>query len=699
SSASFAQQAQTSSVPQAIKYQAIARNTNGEAIANQTVSFRVSILEGSTEGTTVYQETQTAKTNQFGLANMEIGNGTATNGKFNAIQWGNNTYYAKIEFDPKGGSDYAYMGTSQLLSVPYSLYAEHAKIADNLPSFPIKASLKGTNLQAPFDSPETGMLVYNTDSAGSVPYDVIPGYYYNAGTPTDPKWVLLSDASNYSWAPSKNRPMTTSCANTSNITTYGGVVQDGAVGAAVGAPTGANNTGFGYLVFSGGSCGGTATTGADNTGVGNEALNSLSSGVDNTAVGSLASYSNTSGSYNTANGYQALYNNFYAGYNIADGYKSLYTISYGSSSWSSYNTAIGDWTLYYDQPTSTSNGVQNTAVGYSSISGNSTGIDNTAIGYYALKEASYATGNYNTAGGAYAAASNSTGSQNSAFGDSALYTNATGNYNTSTGYASLLKSTTSYNTADGFEALYNNTTGDSNTAVGYKALNINITGSGNTAVGFGADVNANNYKDAAAIGANATVHLTNTMEFGDVNVLGWGFGNAIPTTGGTGSKVLIVGTTTTNGNGAYLTGNGMWTSISDRHKKENFIVIDKDSLLNKIISLPITRWNYKGDPASLQYIGPVAQDFYKTFQVGGDSLAISCIEPGNIALAGVQALNQKLERENSELKLQLEQLQKIEIIQAQLGTQQSISIADAKQQIVELRKLIESITQAQASAK
>ena len=112
--------------PQAFKYQAIARDNSGNILINQSVSFRISILQGSISGSSVYTETQTTTTNQFGLANLNIGNGTLVSGNFTTISWGNNTYFTKIEFDPTGGTSFTAMGTSQLLSVPYALYSKKA---------------------------------------------------------------------------------------------------------------------------------------------------------------------------------------------------------------------------------------------------------------------------------------------------------------------------------------------------------------------------------------------------------------------------------------------------------------------------------------------------------------------------------------------------------------------------------------------
>lgn len=114
--------------PAAFKYQAIARNASGDVLVNQRVSFRISILEGDIAGAEVFKEIHSASTNEFGLVNLEIGNGSNILGNIAAIHWGGNAYFLKTEMDPLGGSSYLPMGISQLLSVPYAL---HAKTVEN----------------------------------------------------------------------------------------------------------------------------------------------------------------------------------------------------------------------------------------------------------------------------------------------------------------------------------------------------------------------------------------------------------------------------------------------------------------------------------------------------------------------------------------------------------------------------------------
>jgi len=116
--------------PQKMSYQAVVRNLSGALMSNQSVGMKISILQGSVSGTPVYVETQTTTTNVNGLATIEIGGGTIVTGTFTGIDWSGGMYFIKTETDPTGGTNYSITGTSQILSVPYALYAKTAKTAD-----------------------------------------------------------------------------------------------------------------------------------------------------------------------------------------------------------------------------------------------------------------------------------------------------------------------------------------------------------------------------------------------------------------------------------------------------------------------------------------------------------------------------------------------------------------------------------------
>ena len=106
--------------PEKMSYQAVIRGANNALVTNQQVGMQISILQGSTA---VYEETQTPTSNTNGLVSLEIGTGTVISGSFTAIDWSADTYFIKTETDPTGGTNYTITGTSQLLSVPYALYA------------------------------------------------------------------------------------------------------------------------------------------------------------------------------------------------------------------------------------------------------------------------------------------------------------------------------------------------------------------------------------------------------------------------------------------------------------------------------------------------------------------------------------------------------------------------------------------------
>ena len=112
--------------PKAFNYQAVARDASGDVIQNQAVGIRLSLHKSSAAGIIVYSETHLPTTNDFGLFTLSIGTGAVVSGDFDTIGWGSNQYWLQVEMDPAGGTTYTDMGTSQLLSVPYAMFAANA---------------------------------------------------------------------------------------------------------------------------------------------------------------------------------------------------------------------------------------------------------------------------------------------------------------------------------------------------------------------------------------------------------------------------------------------------------------------------------------------------------------------------------------------------------------------------------------------
>ena len=306
-----------------------------------------------------------------------------------------------------------------------------------------------------------------------------------------------------------------------------------------------------FLGYSAGNftMGGSGLEGTGNTGVGYSALQGTITAYNNTALGAYALVADSAGVYNTAVGFSSLRNNTIAHSNTAVGTNSLYfnttatantavgvsalqsqSFSNDDSIYDGQNTAVGYQTLMSNNPTSISNGTQNTAVGANSLNANTIGHSNTAIGTGSLR--SNTIGTHNVAAGNHALFANTTASSNTAVGYQALTTqsynpgyewetantavgvsaleknqpsldnngihntatgayalqdNTDGTWNSATGYRALADNTTgNANTADGELSLEQNTTGWRNTAVGSSALKTNQTGSNNTAVGVDA---------------------------------------------------------------------------------------------------------------------------------------------------------------------------------------------------------------------
>ena len=366
--------------PQKMSYQAVIRNSSQVLVTSAVVGMKISILQGSATGTAVFVETQTPTTNANGLISIEIGSGTPVTGTIGNINWANGSNFIKTETDPSGGTNYTISGTSQLLSVPYALYAKTA--GDTT----IMVKTFG-------DQTIAGIKTFNKDI-------LVNGQTIGEGNGAISSNVAIG-----------NGALHLNINGESNTAIgYNSLYSN---------TSGSNNTANGSgSLFSN-------TTGSNNTANGRNVLSSNTIGTENTATGFSALNLNTTGNSNTANGFQTLYANTTGAYNTAVGGNAMRYNSVGNN-----NTAVGDAALFAN----TSGGL-NTATGVNALGGNTNGFYNTANGYGALYLNT--TGNSNTADGNNALNANSTGSQNTAIGSSALEVNTTGNFNTALGNGAL----------------------------------------------------------------------------------------------------------------------------------------------------------------------------------------------------------------------------------------------------------------------
>ncbi len=116
--------------PQGINYQAAARDNFGKALSNRKIQVQFTIKDITVSGTIVYQEVHIDTTNKYGLFSLKIGMGQQLSPfPFSAVDWGSADKFLEVQIDTLGGSNYISMGTTQMMSVPYALYAKSAGCA------------------------------------------------------------------------------------------------------------------------------------------------------------------------------------------------------------------------------------------------------------------------------------------------------------------------------------------------------------------------------------------------------------------------------------------------------------------------------------------------------------------------------------------------------------------------------------------
>ncbi|PKP50963.1 MAG: hypothetical protein CVT95_02010 [Bacteroidetes bacterium HGW-Bacteroidetes-12] len=182
-------------VPEKINYQAVARDLSGNPLINQALGVEFEIRQGSGSGSVVYAETHTGiTTNQFGLFTAEIGGGTPSAGPFSAISWGANLHYLVVIVNGN------LMGSSQLLSVPYALYAKESQNGPQ--GLPGRNSLSIVTAELPGANCSNGgnKIEVGTDDNGNStldPFEIDFTYYVcNADTTASGQGFWSIDANN-----------------------------------------------------------------------------------------------------------------------------------------------------------------------------------------------------------------------------------------------------------------------------------------------------------------------------------------------------------------------------------------------------------------------------------------------------------------------------------------------------------------------
>lgn len=452
--------------PPKMSYQCVVRNATGTLVTNQAIGIKISILQGSVTGIVVFAETYSPnpQTNSNGLVTLEIGSGTAINGTFPGIDWSAGPYFLKAETDPTGGTNYTIAGTSQLLSVPYALYAKTVEngFSGNYNDLTNRPTLFSgsyndlTNRPVLFDGAWASLTGKPTTLSG---YGITDGMSIthaanNITTTNISNWNTAFGWGNHSglyrpisyvptWTEVTNKPTTVAGYGITDAvklsgdqTIAGNKTFTGTINASnktiVNVSDPVNNQDVAtkhyidaqqpWIIFQEstqsviGNNSPVVNTGVRNIFIGKSSGMNNIGGVYNTFIGSEAGFQNTIGTYNVAIGYNALKENDEGSHNIAIGANALRlnkVSSPGSLGGNGFeNIAIGENALEY----SISRG--NTAIGINALRLITDGAENVGVGGSVMRDMPNGWGN--TAMGANSMISAANGViDNVAFGVSA----------------------------------------------------------------------------------------------------------------------------------------------------------------------------------------------------------------------------------------------------------------------------------------
>jgi hypothetical protein len=351
-----------SQAPNQFKYQSIARGSNGNPLPNSSIGVRLSIRELSPSGTVIFQETHLASTNEFGLFNLNIGGGTSTIGSMGFIDWSNGSKYIEVEGDLTGGTNYSSFGTTELLSVPYALYANSSGSGNG------NAIPNGTQIGNTLFWDGT---IWRTDNQFLYNDGLKVGI--NTGTPLQKFHVNgnITIAGDSSYMINNKKVLWTKGTGNLFVGVNAGAVNSiGFNNSFLGFNSGLNNLTGMQNTFIGTESGQANFDGSMNSFLGRRAGFSNYNGNENTFIGAFAGQSNTDGLHNSFLGVQAGNSNILGNENTFIGAHSGYFNTTGNN-----NTFLGNFAG--DANVSGSN---NTFIGFNADVINSSLNNVTAIG-------------------------------------------------------------------------------------------------------------------------------------------------------------------------------------------------------------------------------------------------------------------------------------------------------------------------------
>lgn len=620
-----------SQAPLLINYQGIIRDNNGVPVSETDKSVKFTILQGSPTGSQVFTETHAAHTNAFGLVNLKIG---SISSGIETISWEAGPFYLKVEVD---GTD---LGTTQIISVPYAMYAARAGngFKGNSPYF-----MDG-NVGIGTDDPKSTLSVAGTTPNDSAIFEVKNNNgntvfaVYNEGVR-----IYVDETTKASKGGFAIGGITAVKGTTRDYFRVGGdsirmyiANSTGAKGVKGGFAIGGfdvgkagesrymsissdEGTNSGFNTFLGYKAGNSTGSGTHNIGIGYYAGTSLSTGRNNIFIG------DSSGLY-TSFGYENIFIGRNSGAKVFGGYNNIY-IGYraGSEGWGQYNVFIGDEAGRFNN-----NGYNNVFVGDKAGRAVTSGYGNTLLG-------------------AGAAWKMTTGYQNVIMGNTSGFSIVNGRFNTFIGNGSG-------------NALVS---GTQNVFVGMNAGN-KTEGNGNIFIGNDAGKDVASATGRLVIDNVTRANIESHFINGDIPNYKLRFNSSVGIW--------------TNPDPSYsltVSGNvlaGAYNTSSDIRLKENIETIADP--LNKVMSIRGVTYNLKDDknPVSGKHIGFVAQEILpvlpEVVNTGGEYYSM---EYAPLTALLVEAVKE-LKKENDQLR---EKLARIDELETQIESLKNILLSSS----------------------
>src|SRR5215213_9028108 len=163
------------------------------------------------------------------------------------------------------------------------------------------------------------------------------------------------------------------------------------------------------------------------------------------------------------------------------------------------------------------------------------------------------------------------------------------------------------------------------------AIGYNVTANGDHSFALGKFASTNGFNGAFVWGDGSATSSANTFKAIANNEF------AARATGGFRFRTNLAGTTGCN----LPAGSGVFNCTSSRTTKENFSLANGNDVLSKLRGMDVSTWNYIAEGRQVRHMGPMAEDFFKAFQLGIGNTSIGVQDLAGVSLAAIKELDKR----------------------------------------------------------